>query len=170
MFMKKGWHFQSRGDKPHIETGLQYNINQPTHWMTSFILSCSFGLLGPCLSGKVVPDTYGTAEGFCQPITVLIYLAVSCHHNSSLLLLLHSSWVLGTFLSCVTLSGHKARTLPQPCLPNMLHEVQLCGFPPEQGEYEDLLWQQKHQFSLSGCTRHGLWPFYFQVKTEFKLE
>lgn len=165
--------FKSRGDKPHLETALQYNINQTTHWMTSFISSCFFNLLGGSLSGKAVPDTYGTAEGFCQP--VLVDFAVSCHHNISLLpflhlSFLHSGWVLGTFSSCVTSSGHKATTLPQPCLPNVLHKVQLCGFPPEQGEYKDLLCQQKHQFSLSGCTRYWLWPICFQVKTEFKLE
>lgn len=62
--------FKSRGDKPHLETALQYNINQTTHWMTSFISSCFFNLLGGSLSGKAVPDTYGTAEGFCQPVLV----------------------------------------------------------------------------------------------------
>lgn len=62
--------FKSRGDKPHLETALQYNINQTTHWVTSFISSCFFNLLGGSLSGKAVPDTYGTAEGFCQPVLV----------------------------------------------------------------------------------------------------
>lgn len=85
--------------------------------MTSFILSCFFNLLGRPLSGKAVPDTYGTAEGCCQPITVLIDLVVSCHHNSSFLPFLH----LSLFYTLVEFWGlsHPVSlhlvTKPQPC-------------------------------------------------------
>lgn len=109
-----------------------------------------------------------------QPVTGLVDLLVSCHHNS-LLSFLHLSLVLlvrvlGTFPHCVTSSGHKATIPPQPPLPNVLHKVQPCGFPLEQEDNKDPLWEQKHQPALSGCTRRGLWPLCFQVITDFNLK
>lgn len=115
----------------------------------------------------------GQQRDFASLITVLIDL-VSSHHNSSLLpflhlSLLHSGWVMGTFPSCVTSSGHKATTLPQPCLPNMLHKVQLCGFSREQENTKIFCGSRNINFPSQGALDMGFGLYISKWKQNLNL-